>query len=432
MNKKTLTKLGNKTIPTGKVKVTMYDVGFGDCFLLSFPYSDGKSRHVLIDCGSSTERKDRMKNVALQIAKDCDGHLHGLVVTHRHSDHLSAFGLKDVGDILEKLQPEVVVQPWTEHPQADAQAKTAPSVFSDNALTHLDSLYSAQQFAERLTKNLGNTLVGASPALQKRLAFITTLSIPNKPAIQRLERMGKGKGRLAAYVYAGTKSGLERVLPGIQISVLGPPTLAQSAKIKNPSDWDPSEFWKFQAGLVMSLAGNRLQTKGRSTLILGGKTASITEASSNLKWVISRLDKAHTQNIQRFVRVLDGALNNTSVILLFELNNKAMLFPGDAQLENWQYALQDSQNKKLLQKSNLYKVGHHGSTNATPKSLWALFANRSPQLKPDRLITLLSTKHGKHENVPRESLVTALKNESNLNSTEDFGKTNKLSQPYDV
>jgi hypothetical protein len=47
-----------------------------------------------------------------------------------------------------------------------------------------------------------------------------------------------------------------------------------------------------------------------------------------------------------------------------------MLFPGDAQIENWSYALTSPEAESLrsdLGELDLYKVGHHGSRNATPK-----------------------------------------------------------------
>ena len=74
----------------------------------------------------------------------------------------------------------------------------------------------------------------------------------------------------------------------------------------------------------------------------------------------------------QIVRMLDKAMNNTSVILLFRVGKESQLFPGDAQLENWQYALSREPDRKLLSGVNVYKVGHHGSLNATPKSLWSL------------------------------------------------------------
>jgi beta-lactamase superfamily II metal-dependent hydrolase len=425
-----MTASGSKLLPTGKIQVRMYAVGFGDCFLLSFAYTNGKSRHLLIDCGTSTERKERMAEVVRQIKQDCGGHLHGLVVTHRHSDHLGAFGLEGVGDELEKLKPEIVVRPWTEHPDAAAQATTAPSVFTAMALSQLTSLSAAQEFAANLLKDAQGVLPNASKTMQRRIAFMAAQSIPNKAAIERLERMGKATK--AAYVYAGSESGLERVLPGICFSVLGPPTLKQSDKIKSQTKWDPAEFWKLQTNLAAAKQRNKAQAKGISRLFPRAATISIGAASSNLKWVINKLDKGYTQNIQRIVRTLDNAINNTSVILLIEVKNKVLLFPGDAQLENWQFALKNPEIQKKLKDTTLEKVGHHGSTNATPKSLWNLFANRSRQPKPNRMITLLSTKRGKHENVPRKSLVDALAAETELSSTEDWEKSRKLCKVFDM
>jgi hypothetical protein len=76
---------------------------------------------------------------------------------------------------------------------------------------------------------------------------------------------------------------------------------------------------------------------------------------------------------------------------------------------------------------DLYKVGHHGSLNATPrKLLWEGFRKR----KGKKLKTMLSTLPGKHgktaseTEVPRRTLLKALREESQLKNTDDlpFGK----------
>jgi len=416
-------KAASGSTPNGNIQVRMYDVGFGDCFLISFGYSNGKERFLLIDCGSSTEKSDRMIKVVEQIKKDCNGHLHGLVVTHRHSDHLSAFGLKNAGDILEELKPDIVVQPWTEHPEAKAEAKEAPSIYDRKELAHLKSLSGAQSFAQHLQRDIKGILPNASTLAMKRINFLLKLNIPNKKAVERLINMGKVTN--ASYVHAGSKSGLETRFPGISFKVLGPPTIVQSEKIKNQVKWDPNEFWKFQANLAVAKQKNCTQTKGESRLFPQAATTSIGKASPNLKWIITRLEKGYNHNLQRIVRAVDNALNNTSIILLIEVKNKALLFPGDAQIENWLYALEKSDNKNRLKKVILYKVGHHGSTNATPKRLWKLFDNRDKLKTTKRMVSLLSTKSGKHEGVPRKSLLTALESETKLLSTEHSRKTTR-------
>ena len=132
------------------------------------------------------------------------------------------------------------------------------------------------------------------------------------------------------------------------------------------------------------------------------------------------------------VRALDRVMNNTSLILLFEVNGQKLLFPGDAQIENWSYALSKPKIMSLLSKVNVYKVGHHGSRNATPKTLWGCFNNRSTDKNDTaRLKTLMSTMSGKHGDsrskteVPRDTLLDALESESELFNTQKIkGKGN--------
>jgi hypothetical protein len=119
-------------------------------------------------------------------------------------------------------------------------------------------------------------------------------------------------------------------------------------------------------------------------------------------------------------------MNNTSVILLFQVGKKKLLFPGDAQIENWQYALSQKKYQSLLTSVNLYKVGHHGSLNATPKSLWKLFKNKSEGRTANRLLSLMSTMEGKHGSVsshtevPRTTLVRELRRQSDLFTTQQL------------
>jgi hypothetical protein len=77
---------------------------------------------------------------------------------------------------------------------------------------------------------------------------------------------------------------------------------------------------------------------------------------------------------------LDDFLNNQSLVVLFTWNGKSLLFAGDAQAGNWEYWLYDldtpstttlgatptAQGSAILRSLDFYKVGHHGSTNATP------------------------------------------------------------------
>ena len=48
---------------------------------------------------------------------------------------------------------------------------------------------------------------------------------------------------------------------------------------------------------------------------------------------------------------------STSVILLFEVGKAKLLFPGDAQIENWSYAFSERGVLDALAAVNVYKVG---------------------------------------------------------------------------
>lgn len=65
---------------------------------------------------------------------------------------------------------------------------------------------------------------------------------------------------------------------------------------------------------------------------------------------------------------LEQATNGTSLVLLLRFGDTTLLFPGDAQWGTWDRMLHDPETEDLLRTVNFYKVGHHGSHNATHRS----------------------------------------------------------------
>jgi hypothetical protein len=228
------------------------------------------------------------------------------------------------------------------------------------------------------------------------------------------------------YVFSGSKSGLDTLLPGVKVHVLGPPTVDQSAKIKSYAKTS-DEYWGFQAHAMRAARVSR-QAKAKGKVLFPRHVASSgPNYPVETRWLIYHARKAESEQLLSIVTMLDKVMNNTSVILVFEAGNKKLLFPGDAQLENWLFALDGTNDKykALLQSVDLYKVGHHGSWNATPKKLWNLFKKKSASSGKARLKTLMSTLEGvfheEHE-VPRGKLVTELKHQSDLFSTQQLSK----------
>jgi len=124
---------------------------------------------------------------------------------------------------------------------------------------------------------------------------------------------------------------------------------------------------------------------------------SVRSPVGTAQWILERLRQDDSRQVATLVRWLDEALNNTSVILLVSVGNHRLLFGGDAQIENWGWTLNEIRDDKALRDAlgsvDLYKVGHHGSRNGTPKSLYELWSKR---MTPQKLVSMMSTKAGVH------------------------------------
>ncbi len=416
-----------------QITLRSYDVGFGDCYLLSFHYPTF-DRHVLVDFGSTRLPKGKSKNknymveIARQIASDCDGKLHAVVATHRHKDHISGFTTAKAGegpgDIIRSLKPTLVIQPWTEDPDTARDAKRPTKRLATpraRRATHVQMLADMNRFAGYVI-SASKQLKGLHlKDMRDQLEFLgDDNALANRDAITNLMTMS-GRRR---YVYFGAKSGLESILPGVTTRVLGPPTLEQSNAISKQRATDKDQFWHLQADRQGFWAK-------RASVANHGDEASKplfprhveSRLPWDMRWYRYHAQREHADNLLSIVRTLDDQMNNTSVILLFQVGDKSLLFPGDAQYENWMYALAHDEVTQQLSKVNVYKVGHHGSLNATPKDLWNGFEAKGGLKAANRLQSFLSTKDGVHGNedrhteVPRATLVNALEKQSALHDT---------------
>ena len=439
-----------------KLLIRAYQVGFGDCFLLSFGYSKSerkgqRERHVLIDFGSTgmpegIKPSEQMLEVANDIAERCDGKLDIVVATHRHKDHISGFTTNDdktaPGNIIARLKPHMVIQPWTEDPALKdpklppLKRKGAQASQASAPVQHLSSLRAMNQLAESAQREVQH-LTSAKfrqpleADLAEQIDFLANdNTLPNRSAVANLASMGENH-----YVHFGYPLKLSQLLPGVKIHVLGPPTLEQHAEIQKQRSRDANEFWMLRAAAqrfwgIQSATADLDQSQ---TVLFPGADVYQDFFPSHDRWFIRQLRTLRGEQLLGLVRVLDDEMNNTSVILLFEVGGKKLLFPGDAQIENWEYALGKPEVAKLLKEVTLYKVGHHGSRNATPKTLWNMFSHRNEEIKArDRLRTMISTMKGKHGHreshteVPRSTLVKELSNLSDYVTTETAAKKAQL------
>jgi hypothetical protein len=406
-----------------RARVTMYQVGFGDCFLLSFEYakalSDGrKERHILVDFGTTYMREDiRILDIAEAIQRDCNGKLDVVVATHRHKDHISGFSVDKVTEIMTGLEPDLIVRPWTEDPEARPSAKGHPKERSNRLI---ESIAQAQAYATALHEATGANARGLRGDLRRNASG----QLPSIESIRLLNSWArKGEG---VYLAFGESSKIERFVPGITVHVLGPPTIEQWPDLTGERAKDP-DYWLARTDQLTEALG-----VAQAGAALPDAVAAISQGYMDgpVRWLIDRMRNQSMNSMMRIVRTLDDALNNTSLILLFEVRDEKLLFGGDAQIENWSYALKAperaTKTQSLLKDVTLYKVGHHGSRNATPRT--SLFGLWDGAPKRERRITsLMSTLsgfHGKTEatQVPRPALVEALKRRTHLYSTDELDK----------
>ena len=430
------------------VTVRMYQVGFGDCFLVSFAYPrplpDGRAdRHVLIDFGSTHAPRHQKLDwpaIARRLAEDCGGKLDVVVVTHRHKDHLSGFANDDAAAVIDELAPTLVVRPWTEDPDIPA---TATGPLGDRSRQLLAGLAQGQEFANELALAF-DARAGGLPGHVRQLAED---QLKNAEAVGRLQRWATEND--GEYLHAGSASKIEQVVPGVGAEVLGPPTVDQFPEVVNARARDP-EYWMLYQGLVTSgfSAGSLAIDDGvdddeddedgegrRPTLLPPDHVAALEIPAGPARWLAERLQRQHVESLQRIVRSLDDALNNTSLILLLTVGKRRLLFPGDAQIENWRFTLDrlatDRKLKNRLRSVDFYKVGHHGSRNASPRSLLNLWGDGKP------LVSLMSTSPGVHGKtpetaVPRATLVAALRETGDLFSTEGLRPTDAITVEADT
>lgn len=398
------------------VSVRMYQVGFGDCFLVSFQY-DGPAtpgtrdeRHLLIDFGRN--RKPHfggdLTEVARSIKERCGGDLDAIVVTHRHEDHLSAFGQKSVAKLIGDCAPRLIVRSWTEDPAADENAGK-PGMAANRR--YLATIQAGRAFAAQLAQPFALDATAAG----RRLKTVADTEVANQAAVDQLTAWGEAA--TPEYLHYGKASSIGTRIPGVDFRLLSPPLPTDFENIAKQIEDHADEFWHlWSQRLPLALAGAAAAEEGPPAA-RGASRASGGEGEIGpVRWLTERIRKQQVTSLLRIVRWLDDVMNNTSLVFLISAGNRRLLFPGDAQLESWQWITEKSpdaaRNRKELATVDLYKVGHHGSRNATPKhSLFKLWAPDSGPVRP--VLSLMSTRedvYGESDetDVPNPKLRAAL------------------------
>ena len=388
------------------IDLRMYNVGFGDCFLLSFSYDraiDGRNvRHVLIDFGTKALPKGgaSLRDIAQRIAADCAAKLDVVVVTHRHQDHLSGFTPAVGGELIAGLQPDRVLRPWTEEPgvtDIDDAIAAADTVAAKG-------LAAGQGFARAVAELRYPTRPTAAQAQMRALA---QMQVHDAEATGVLDAMSEhGRGR---YLRLGGDPDTTDLLPGVRIRVLGPPDPTVAQDLYHYAGTSQEYWLRLSRDLPGPVEASMLGSTDEQDQ---GLAPPAVPPPGPTRWLVDRLERQHVRSAFALIQAFDKVLNDTSLILLIEAAGHTMLFPGDAQWEDWAVCLNTNTGARALhddlRRVDLYKVGHHGSRDATPKlSLFPLLkANETG--KP---LVVMSTLEGFFKDihpVPAKALVDDL------------------------
>ncbi len=377
-----------------RVRIRMFRQGIGDAFLLSFNLPP-KPCHILIDCGVLTgtpDAKGWAQRIAQNVEQETGGHLNAIVGTHPHWDHLSGF--HDAQDVFKRLQVDEVWLSWAENPRdaGASEQKRARGLQLDAVRRAVAQLAAAPDDAVR----------ARAAAIEETLAF-------------------HGPATLGAAGSSGTEAALEALrqltpsphywepgdlitpdwLPGVRVYVLAPPrdeTLLSKLLGKKGSEMYGLGS---DGGLYAALLG---QAAGANPLDPEAQAAVESMRPFDASWCWSlasaRAEHALSSIVQRYEAApnawraidhdwllsaeqlalsLDNVVNNLSLVLAFEFTQTkdVLLFAADAQIGNWlswqklSWTIKEDggertiRSKDLLQRTVFYKVGHHGSHNAT-------------------------------------------------------------------
>ncbi|WP_330250168.1 hypothetical protein OG874_28440 [Nocardia sp. NBC_00565] len=339
------------------IAVRMYNVGFGDAFTVTVRRKHETWR-MLVDCGVHSQGqarpiRDSVQAIIADLAEADPGHrphLDVVVATHHHADHITGFACAE----WEQVEVDEVWVPFVEDPD-DADARRIRSG-QDDAARGLAALIDRR--VHRLDR---------IPAAVEQARAFALNSQGNAAATDRL--LGRNQKGFAAphrVRHLPSKKQTENKITvarvGLVAHILGPPRDTQFLKRMDPP---AKQSWPLvRGGTATDTDDTPTPLFNRRYIARNPLPGRLPKAKADL-----HLDKLVTDDdrLLRAASILENAVNNTSVFFVLDISGTRLLFPGDAQQGAWEHVLADTKNVALVSDLSLYKVGHHGSHNATPR-----------------------------------------------------------------
>jgi hypothetical protein len=363
----------------------MYRKWLGDCFLLTFRNGESKT-HIMIDCGAlsgTPEGKQKITDAVEDIVKETGGKLAALVVTHEHWDHVSGFS-DAIGSFKKFSSIGEVWAAWTEDPNQTVaiEKKKLNRLLFDSVQSALRSWGASGSDEDQ---QRGATVAAVMDFMPPE----GLAAFSEKTGAAMTNALSLGKQRLLSpgdIVQVGA-------VPGLSVYVLGPPK--DIGELHTMMGEVGKDMYGFALG-SSQIAG----TEAFFSATAGQNDSTIQDRyvpfESHLHWdaeawaaenqwselassynaePLRKIDRDWLNSAAELALQLDSYTNNTSLVLAFELpgSKDVLLFVGDAQVGNWEswvgmrFSNPNVSAADLLSRTIFYKVGHHGSHNATLK-----------------------------------------------------------------
>lgn len=388
----------------------MYKQGLGDCFLITFPRKP-EPFHMLVDCGAlkskhygNDEMNAAVGDIQQTILNEAPGRrtkkkracVDVVAATHEHWDHISGF--HQAKAIFDDLDVKKVWVAWTEEPD-NKPAQKLKKEFKKKKKAVKKAL-------ALLPENGKNERLGLyRHAISELFGFFGDMGFgaaEDGPKDGGTEATWDYMLKLGSNEYCDPKKRPLKIdgVDDVRVYILGPPEDPDyiRKKLSKTETYDEGKhgFSLFDSFMAAVDDDGDLQDIRERARPFDDERYGITSAKARdieffkerygfddgdaNEW--RRIDYDWLNMAGELALHLDSYTNNTCLAFAIELGEpgegKVMLFPGDAQVGNWlswgelNWKVKNSKGEfkeinaeNLLSRAVLYKVGHHGSHNAT-------------------------------------------------------------------
>jgi hypothetical protein len=320
-----------------RLRVRAYNVGSGDCILLSWDEAD-RMHHAWVDFGTHfMDDESGYPAVAADVLATTGGHVDLLIVTHRHQDHLNGFyAMRQL--LADQCQIDRI---WHAHVTAAADA--------DFALA-----------GTQLTKVLPREMLLGSNVIAG--IYENNFAVSNK---SKMDRIAELAAPTAVFAIHRELPLAQAVPPGwveMGIDVLGP----EQDSRKYLVDIDTA----LGTRLALDADVDTFTSAGAPEAVdvtAPGEGETRLDDPAIVPDFLKLADFARLRRLLRgggtdLLAAVNTTRNNTSVVTRWRWKDVTLLLTGDAERESWKI-MRDGGTGFA---STVLKVGHHGSINASP------------------------------------------------------------------